>query len=332
MFEYSKYKIPINNLENSNTNYKFQEIILIKSKRYQCLLEISPLKGFNNESVNQIEEILLSKISFDISKYPSFEYALSNQLKTNIKNISVKTSILISNNEDIIKNISNYTHLGFNTFKIKVSKNDYLKKIELIKSINSSINIRIDFNNEFSTEDSINILNNINYKFEFIEGILSEESIKNYRLLKNSKHNLCLDLNSKNLLDIDKIIKDKLLSFIAIKPKILGDDKKTKILAKECQKNNIKSYISSTFDTQIGFNKSIFLAKYLDNLYNEEIIHGFGTYNFLEKSLLEGISLNKGFIKSEFNEINIENLSKYQTSNWEKIVNLEIIEKLKNAQ
>ena len=103
------------------------------------------------------------------------------------------------------------------------------------------------------------------------------------------------------------------------------------MLAKECQKNNIKSYISSTFETQIGFNKSIFLAKYLDDLYNEEIIHGFGTYNFLEKSLLEGISLNKGYIESEFSEIDIKNLSTYQTTKWKKIVNLEIIEKLKNA-
>ena len=331
MYEYSNYKIPIYNLENSKTKYKFQEIILIKSKKSQFLLEVSPLKGFNNESVKQIEEILISKKTFDISKYPSFEYALSNYQKTDKNNISVKSSILIANNEDIMKNISNFCNLGFNTFKIKVSKNDYLKKIELLKSINSSINIRIDFNNEFSTEDSINILNNINYNFEFIEGILNIESIKNYRLLKDSKHNLCLDINSKNLLDIDKIIKDKLLSFIAIKPKILGDERNTQTLAKECQKNNIKSYISSTFETQIGFNKSIFLAKYLDDLYNEEIIHGFGTYNFLEKSLLEGISLNKGYIESEFSEIDIKNLSIYQTTKWKKIVNLEIIEKLKNA-
>tara|TARA_B100001996_G_scaffold156718_1_gene119391 strand:- start:1601 stop:2596 length:996 start_codon:yes stop_codon:yes gene_type:complete len=331
MYEYSNYKIPIYNLENSKTKYKFQEIILIKSKKSQFLLEVSPLKGFNNESVKQIEEILISKKTFDISKYPSFEYALSNYQKTDKNNISVKSSILIANNEDIMKNISNFCNLGFNTFKIKVSKNDYLKKIELLKSINSSINIRIDFNNEFSTEDSINILNNINYNFEFIEGILNIESIKNYRLLKDSKHNLCLDINSKNLLDIDKIIKEKLLSFIAIKPKILGDERNTQMLAKECQKNNIKSYISSTFETQIGFNKSIFLAKYLDDLYNEEIIHGFGTYNFLEKSLLEGISLNKGYIESEFSEIDIKNLSTYQTTKWKKIVNLEIIEKLKNA-
>ncbi|MBK90626.1 MAG: hypothetical protein CL772_05560 [Chloroflexi bacterium] len=331
MYEYSNYKIPIYNLENSKTKYKFQDIILIKSKKSQFLLEVSPLKGFNNESVKQIEEILISKKTFDISKYPSFEYALSNYQKTDKNNISVKSSILIANNEDIMKNISNFCNLGFNTFKIKVSKNDYLKKIELLKSINSSINIRIDFNNEFSTEDSINILNNINYNFEFIEGILNIESIKNYRLLKDSKHNLCLDINSKNLLDIDKIIKEKLLSFIAIKPKILGDERNTQMLAKECQKNNIKSYISSTFETQIGFNKSIFLAKYLDDLYNEEIIHGFGTYNFLEKSLLEGISLNKGYIESEFSEIDIKNLSTYQTTKWKKIVNLEIIEKLKNA-
>ena len=331
MYEYSNYKIPIYNLENSKTKYKFQDIILIKSKKSQFLLEVSPLKGFNNESVKQIEEILISKKTFDISKYPSFEYALSNYQKTDKNNISVKSSILIANNEDIMKNISNFCNLGFNTFKIKVSKNDYLKKIELLKSINSSINIRIDFNNEFSTEDSINILNNINYNFEFIEGILNIESIKNYRLLKDSKHNLCLDINSKNLLDIDKIIKEKLLTFIAIKPKILGDERNTQMLAKECQKNNIKSYISSTFETQIGFNKSIFLAKYLDDLYNEEIIHGFGTYNFLEKSLLEGISLNKGYIESEFSEIDIKNLSTYQTTKWKKIVNLEIIEKLKNA-
>ena len=332
MFKYSKYKIPISNFENSKTNYNYQEVLIIKSTNPKFLIEISPLKGFNSENINQIEDILISKtISKQISKYPSLEYALSNHRNKVKKKISVKTSILISNNEEIIKKMKDFSNLGFKSFKIKVSKDDYIKKIELLKSSNINSNIRIDFNNEFSIEESLNILKNIKYKFEFIEGITNQEIIQNYRLLKNSTHNLCVDINSKNLIYIDKIIKEKLISHVAIKPKILGNEKNTLILAKECKKNNIKSYISSTFETKLGFNKSIFLAKYLNDLYEEEIIHGFGTYNFLEKSLLRGISLKKGYIESEFNEIDIEDLHKYQTQNWNDIVNLEIIEKLKNG-
>ena len=41
--------------------------------------------------------------------------------------------------------------------------------------------------------------------------------------------------------------------------------------------------------------------------------------------------MNKGYIESEFSEIDIKNLSTYQTTKWKKIVNLEIIEELKNA-
>lgn len=332
MFEYSKYKIPIKGLKNSKKSYNFQEIIFIKSDESDLLLEISPLEGFSNESINEIENIINTKNSFNISKYPSFEFALENSKKIKKNNISIKTSILVGNNEDIIKKVSKFFNLGFNSYKIKLSKKDYRKKIDDLKSINLKTIFRVDFNNEFTIEEAKNIINNIDLKLEFLEGILQNESFENYLLLKDSKHKLCLDINSKNLYYIDQIIKNKIVSYIAIKPKLLGNEKKIKTLISNCYINNINSYISSTFETQIGFNKSIFLAKYLDDVYKEEIVHGFGTYDFLDKSLLDGISIDSGFINSIYSKFNIDNLYKYQTKNWKKVVNLEMLETLNYAK
>jgi O-succinylbenzoate synthase len=329
MFQYSKYKIPLSNFENSKTEYNFQEIILIKSNKSKRLLEISPLENFSKDNIIEIERLLNSQKDSFKDNFPSFEFSLSDIEYE--KESSIRTSILISKNENIRNKIFNFLKLGFKSFKIKLSKDDYIRKVEELKSIDSNLSVRADFNNEFSIEESKNLVNNIDFGFEFIEGLLKTESFENYMILKKYKQKLCIDINQENIKDINKIIAHKLISYIAIKPKLLGNTKNSIALAKNCFNNNINSYVSSTFETQIGFNKSIYIAKILDELYGKEIVHGFGTYNYIEKSLLEGITLDKGYIKSRFSKFDLQKIIKYQISDWQEIFNLNILEKLNHV-
>ena len=188
MFQYSKYKIPLLNFENSKTKYNFQEIILIKSNNSKKLLEISPLENFSKENIIEIERLLNSQKDSFKDNYPSLEFSLSDIEYE--KESSIKTSILISKNENIRNKIFNFLKLGFKSFKIKLSKDDYIRKVEELKSINSNLSVRADFNNEFSIEESKNLVNNIDFDFEFIEGLLKTESFENYMILKKYKQKL----------------------------------------------------------------------------------------------------------------------------------------------
>ena len=73
------------------------------------------------------------------------------------------------------------------------------------------------------------------------------------------------------------------------------------------------------------------IAKYLDDLYSNKITHGFGTIRFMDKSIIPGISLKNGFVDLKPSDFKTDKINKFQTSEWTRITNDYILEKLKNA-
>ena len=174
-------------------------------------------------------------------------------------------------------------------------------------------------------------LKNLKYKFEFIEGLIESETYENYNLLSSNKHSLCIDLTKENLAESIKLIESKLVDYVAIKPKLLGAKKNTLDMINRCFDKNIQSYISSSFETQLGLHQSLMIAKYLDDLYSNKITHGFGTIRFMDKSVIPGISLKNGFVDLKPSNFKIDVINRFQTSEWQKIRNVYILEKFKNA-
>tara|TARA_Y100000817_G_scaffold96354_1_gene75022 strand:+ start:2426 stop:3424 length:999 start_codon:yes stop_codon:yes gene_type:complete len=331
MFEYSKYKIKINNFDNSQENYPSQDIIIIRSNDPYKLFEVSLLKGFSENSIEEIESILNNANDQNIYEYPELEFSISTNSLVTESLPSVKSSILITNNENLENKIKKYLSLGFDTFKIKFSKQNYIRKIKELENINTNTIIRADFNNDFSLEEAKTFLKNLEYKFEFIEGLIESETYENYNLLSSNKHSLCIDVSKENLAESIKLIESKLVDYVAIKPKLLGAKKNTLDMINRCFDNNIQCYISSSFETQLGLNQSLMIAKYLDDLYSNKITHGFGTIRFMDKSVIPGISLKNGFVYLKPSDFKIDVINRFQTSEWQTIRNVYILEKLKNA-
>ena len=63
----------------------------------------------------------------------------------------------------------------------------------------------------------------------------------------------------------------------------------------------------------------------------KEKAHGFGTIRFMDKSVIPGISLKNGFVDLKPSDFKIDKINKFQTSEWQTIRNVYILEKLKNA-
>ena len=154
MFEYSKYRIKINNFDNSQENYPSQDIIIIRSNDPYKLFEVSLLKGFSENSIEEIESILNNANDQNICEYPELEFSISTNSLVTESLPSVKSSILITNNENLENKIKKYLSLGFDTFKIKFSKQNYIRKIKELENINTNTIIRADFNNDFNLEEA----------------------------------------------------------------------------------------------------------------------------------------------------------------------------------
>ena len=96
MFEYSKYRIKINNFDNSQENYPSQDIIIIRSNDPYKLFEVSLLKGFSENSIEEIESTFNNKNDQYISEYPELEFSMSSNSFLTESQTSVKSSILLS--------------------------------------------------------------------------------------------------------------------------------------------------------------------------------------------------------------------------------------------
>ena len=334
--QYSHYKIPFKSeLENSNYIYNFQDYIFIKiiSNTNQQILEVSPLLKFSNEKIETIIETFKNIDHIYKNEFPSLDYAISqiNQKNPKIKNI--KTVMLIGNCNNLEKKINSYIKFGYKSFKIKFSKNDFHNKYKVLDKYYNIYKIRADFNNEFSFIEAQKFLDqNKKIKFEFIEGLLKSNEINNYLKIKKYNQKISIDITNNNFNEIQEVIKNKCVDYVAIKPKLLGSYKKTIELINMLYKANIKSYISSSFETQIGFYKTITLAKYIDELYKEKIFHGLSTSKYLNNKINNGILFNEEKVSCEYKKLNFDELKSYQITPWKNIQNKSLIEIIKNEK
>jgi O-succinylbenzoate synthase len=330
--EYSIYRIPFKTkMENSNYIYKFQDYIFIKVSKdnNEQILEVSPLAKFSTEKIKNIKKIFEDTEYVYKNDLPSLEYAISQINQKYSKIPYLKTAILIGGKDNLEKKINYYIKYGFKSFKIKFSKDSFESKYKEIEKFINKYKIRADFNNEFSIKEAQDFLDqNKHIKFDFIEGLLKSKNIKNYLKINRYKQKLSIDLTLNNLDDILEIIKFDCIDYVAIKPKLLGNYNKSIKLIDLLYKSNIKSYISSSFETQVGIYKTLSLAKYMNEVYKEKIIHGLSTSKYLIDEINNGILLDKGKIYFKYEKLNFYKLSKFQITSWKDIKNKTLLQNI----
>jgi o-succinylbenzoate synthase len=297
--------------------------------------ECSPLSGFSSETITDTERILkglrfqlpgfsleetISSITEFLSEFvlvPSLRFALeqvfiSLMIKRNSKFLDdnfgkVKSEIPINAiigfdyTENILLKIDKKIKLGFETFKIKIGRDNFEEDYELVQTIRNKfgngVNLRLDANGKWNNYDCLNYLERLStFNIQYIEDPTSEiDSL--IEISENSSIPIAVDEPLKIFKDVAKIINYSNIKFIILKPMIFGGIISSIQLIKEAEDQNKNIIISSSFESAIGKSVLVLIAAHLHHTF----AHGLDTNNFFIQDIdKDSFSVKNG--KIYFNE------------------------------
>ncbi|PKL83878.1 MAG: o-succinylbenzoate synthase [Ignavibacteriae bacterium HGW-Ignavibacteriae-3] len=281
--------------------------------------ECSPLPGFSTDNIeeagnllanlqNQVlglnvehnfESIQNSLRRFDL--LPSLQFAFEQAVidlllhrdRGFINNLIEKKKFLIGVNavigfakEDVVLfKIREKIKHGYDTFKIKVGREDINEDFLLIKKIRdefgSGINIRLDVNRAWSSDKTLeNICLFKDFNITYIEEPC-ELVCGNFRLIDQSPVPIALDESLASFENATKLINECNAKFIILKPMILGGIISSYKFIKEAGNKNKKVIISSSFGSSIGRSALVLLAAATGN----QMAHGLDTPEYFSSDV-----------------------------------------------
>ena len=307
--EIQSYNTPlIQPFLNSNQEYNYRSgwYLKISSEGYKGIGEIAPLENFSLDYNYMIEKKIkkLIQISIDftlnemykyiskkLKKYPSIQFGFETaiyDILSKAKNLSLSKYW----NEDSldkvfynsILNINQSVKKVNNVVKIKISsisieKNKFF--FDKIMNLNPNVKLRLDFNGSLNLKNSKKWVKELNnYNIDYIEQPLPKEQIVELAdLCSFSNIPIAVDESITDLESAYNIIENNAADIFIIKPMIAGGYFNTKKIFELGYDNNIKSIITTSLETEVGFLANIHIASALN------IIEycGFSTWNlFIE--------------------------------------------------
>jgi o-succinylbenzoate synthase len=254
--------------------------------------EIAPIPWFGSETIleawefcQQFNQDITEKDIFNIPQHlPACQFGLEsalNQLKDNSETSNdqkLTYSYLLPNNREIITLWKLYTNQNITTFKLKIAINDYRQEINFVKQLMSQIppdvKLRLDANGGLTLSEAQIWLEEMEHfkQIEFLEQPLSPPNFNQMlQLSQNYQTPIALDESVANLKYLQECYDRGWQGIYIIKAAIMGYPSK---LESFCQSHNLDLVFSSVFETEIGKNYVLKLAKRLSNP-NRAV--GFGT-------------------------------------------------------
>ena len=289
-------------IANQIYNQKKGWYIKIKSKGLIGVGEISPLEYFSPDYNLLIEKIikniievsnnldiieLKENIQNNFQSYPSIQFGFETAI---YDLLSKEEEIPLSKylNSSYLKKILCNSIINFksdiskikNVAKIKITSlsiNKYKLFFEKIFNTNSNIKLRLDFNGNLNLTQAKKWVNELSdFNIDYIEQPLPKDQILELAELNAfSKIPIAVDESINNLDSIFKIIEYNCADIFIIKPMILGGYINSKKIIDLGIKNDIKSIITTTLETEIGFLANVHIASAL----NITDYCGFSTWN-----------------------------------------------------
>ncbi len=274
--------------------------------------ECSPLTGFSNETLEEAESSLNETVKFlnqpkaikdfEIpSSLSSVKFAAEQALidlafkqKSGLlKNIpfltdsQIKVSAVLGfdSTENILRQIEKKIEIGFDTFKIKVGRDNPYDDFELLETIRNTfgydILLRLDANQKWSSDEAIEYLERFkDFVIEFVEEPC-EFTCSTFRTIEESHLPIALDESVKDLLLNESSIIDCKAEFLVVKPMITGGIFSTIHLIESAKQMGKKTIISSSFESAVGKSALVMLA----SLTNHSLAHGLDTSELFENDL-----------------------------------------------
>ena len=271
--------------------------------------ETGLFRGLSIDDVPNYEEKLswvckninlgLDKLLFETLQFPSIQFGLEQaflSLKSNNKfdlfpseftksnkSIAINGLVWMGDKQFMKNQIQEKLKTGFSCIKMKIGAIDFETEIELLKSIrkefsSKEIELRVDANGAFKPENALNKLEVLSeLDIHSIEQPIKQGQLQEMAsLCENTPLPIALDEELIGVFSSEekmKVIETVKPQFIILKPSLVGGFKGSKEWIDLAEKSNIKWWITSALESNIGLNA---IAQYTYTLKNE-LPQGLGT-------------------------------------------------------
>jgi o-succinylbenzoate synthase len=174
---------------------------------------------------------------------------------------------------------------GFTTLKVKAGRDKFEDDLNCLKAIRESagtkIKLRVDANGKWELNEAIKNLKRMKLiNPEYVEQPLN--GLANFIKLKNKTGvPLAVDESIRTIKDAVEFIQHKAVSFVILKPMMLGGIIPVLNIKNFAEQNGLKVVITSSFESVVGRSMAIFAASTV----KEQLAHGLATGNYFEKDL-----------------------------------------------
>ena len=290
----------------ANKKYNFRKgwYLKIQSEKIIGIGEISPLQNYspdyklpvekkinelikniklNNNNIDKVKKLIKNSLK----DFPSIQFGIETAIydllskKNNLplsKYWNLKSTNKLNYNSIINMN-SSLSNLS-NIVKIKIISKSIKKNklfFDKIFKKKSNIKLRLDFNGTLNLKDAKKWIKELsNFEIDYIEQPLPADQLAELSELRSySNIPIAVDESITNLESAYKIIDNKSADVFIIKPMISGGYKNSKKIVELANKNNIRSVITTSLETEIGFLANFHIACAL----NISEYCGFSTWN-----------------------------------------------------
>ncbi len=283
--------------------------------------ECGPIEGLSvddSSKINSKLHELTNKINqlnkIDLEKFPSInfglEMALINLEKSNEMEyfnnsfskgdapININGLIWMGNQNEMLSQVKEKIEKGFSCLKLKIGAISFDDEIEIIKLIRKEfksdvLELRVDANGAFKPNNVLQKLNELfKYDIHSIEQPISVRKISEMKeLCLSSPIDIALDeelIGINNIEDKERLIKTIQPQYIVLKPSLLGGFEKTNEWISIANNNNIKWWITSALESNIGLNA---IAQYSAE-FNNPLPQGLGTGQIYSNNIPSYLELN----------------------------------------
>jgi o-succinylbenzoate synthase len=307
-------------------------ILTLKSENdFMGIGECSPLPDFGSESFEEDEKALADfnlKLNINIDSIEKsieenlnvfnslpalkcgLELAILNLL-CNEKNVTIPQLLnRVFSRQIYVNGVISFTNLnealdyavklvkdGYQTLKVKVGRADFDEDFNTIKEIRkvigTEIKLRIDANGKWNKAEVVEYLTLL----EEFDIQYAEQPVNNFEdfifLRDKVKIPLAADESIRSFPNAEKFISSKAVSFLVLKPMMLGGIIPTLKIADLAKENNIQTVVTSSFETVIGRMGVVNAAA----LVNNNLAHGLGVAGYFdEESIDDPFPVAKGKI------------------------------------
>jgi o-succinylbenzoate synthase len=194
---------------------------------------------------------------------------------------------------------------GFSCIKMKIGAIDFKTELELLKSIRNEfsvkdIELRVDANGAFSATEALEKLQQLSqFNLHSIEQPIKQGQFEDMaRLCELSPLDIALD---EELIGINTVTKKEELlqtinpKYIILKPSLIGGFKGSKEWIETANKHNIKWWITSALESNVGLNA---IAQWTYIL-NNTMPQGLGTGSLFANNFPSPLQVKKGTLRYE---------------------------------